>query len=260
MIERQMVRFPNADGLQLSGRLETPADPRAYVVFAHCFACTKDLKSAGWISRRLAEHGLATLRFDFAGVGDSAGQFPETNFTTNVNDIIAAAQFLRKNNRPPQLLIGHSLGGSASIAAAAHIDSIQGVVTIASPFEIRAIADRLEGQAPALRTAGRATLDLLGRQVTISHEMLNDFRTHDGAELASRLQRPLLVLHSPRDEVVPVAQGEQLFAAARQPKSFVALDGMDHLMVAREDDARYVADLIATWFDRLAPRQGKSSS
>jgi putative redox protein len=251
----QRVKFPGSLGHPLAARLDLPAaEPVAYAVFAHCFTCTKDLKAVTWISRELVDRRIALLRFDFTGLGESGGDFAETNFTSNLADLIAAADFLRENHRAPQILIGHSLGGTAVLAAAAQIPEVVAVATIAAPSGTTHLREFLTRQTAELSPGESTEVDVMGRPVRIKGQLLDDLQQHDIAADIVALNRPLLILHSPDDEVVSIEEARKIFTAARHPKSFVALDGADHLLIEHERDARYVAELIAAWASRyLAP-------
>lgn len=248
---RQRVELVGPRGQRIVGRLDLPADPpRAHALFAHCFTCGKDLKFAAWLSRALVERRLGVLRFDFTGLGESGGEFADTNFSTNVADLVAAARHLHAAQGGPEVLIGHSLGGSAAIVAASALPQVRAVVTVAAPSETGHLGDFLVRQTGPLASDEAAPVDVLGRRVLVKGQMIEDFGRHDVREAVARLGRPLLILHAVGDPVVNVAHGERLFEAARQPKSFVALDGDDHLLVEREADARYVAGLIGAWVER----------
>ncbi|MGD8454562.1 MAG: alpha/beta fold hydrolase [Phycisphaerae bacterium] len=254
--QRLRVSFVGAGGQRIAARLDAPAAHTvAYALFAHCFTCGKDLKAANWISRELVDRRIAVLRFDFTGLGESEGDFAETNFSTNVQDLVAAAAFLREQYAAPRILIGHSLGGTAVLAAAPLIPESVAVATIAAPSQTQHLRDLLAGQAPEVLAGGEAVVDVMGHRVRIKRQMLDDLVRHNPAELAANLGRALLVFHSPTDEVVPIEDAERLFAAADHPKSFVALDGADHLLITRETDARYVAAVLATWAQRYLPTE-----
>lgn len=249
--QRLRVRFRGSRGAELAARLDLPVSPpRAYAVFAHCFTCNKDLKAVNWMGRELVDQRVAFLRFDFTGLGESGGDFAETNFTSNLADLVAAADFLRANYRAPALLIGHSLGGTAALAAAADIPEVRAVATIAAPSGTGPLHEFLTRQAPSLTSEESAHIEVMGRTIRIKGQLLEDLRKYDVLGAVRRLGRPLLIFHSPTDEVVEVEHARRIFDAAQQPKSFIALDGADHLLVARESDARYVAGVLAAWARR----------
>ena len=256
-ISSDRLQFPGASGGLLTARLERPAaEPAAYALFAHCFTCSKDYKAVVRISRLLADRGIAVLRFDFTGLGESEGEFSDSNFSTNLGDFVAAADFLRREYDPPQLLIGHSLGGTAALAAAGRIPETQAVVTIAAPCGTHHLKNLLETKAPDLAAAGEAEVDIAGRTIRIKRQLLDDLENHAVAEHIAHLGKPLMVFHSPDDRILPIEHAHRIFEAASHPKSFVSLDGADHLLLRREEDARYVGDVLASWAGRyLEPRQ-----
>jgi alpha/beta superfamily hydrolase len=243
--------FQSATGAKLAARLDTPdtGEPGAYALFAHCFTCNKNYKAMAHISRALAEAGMAVLRFDFTGLGESEGDFADTNFSSNVADLVAAADFLAGQFEAPKILIGHSLGGAAVLLAAAHIPSSRAVVTIAAPGQTAPLAQRLARANPALEARGEAEINIGGRRFTIKKQLLDDLERTRMQEAIRDLNRALLILHSPQDQTIAIDNAIQIFQAARQPKSFIALDGADHLL-SNPDDSLYVGDLIATWARR----------
>lgn len=249
--------FPGAHGDPLAARLELPGgsrEPHAYALFAHCFTCGKDAVAAARIARFLAERGIAVLRFDFTGVGDSGGEFSHTGFTSNVEDLVRAADALRTERQAPALLVGHSLGGAAALAAAARIPETRAVVTIAAPADPGHVRRQLPPRAVAeIEERGEAEVLLAGRPFRIGRGFLQDIAEQPQRSRIAGLDVPLLVLHSPQDELVGVEESREIFEAARHPKSFVALDGMDHLLTGRED-AAWVAGLIAAWSSRYLGR------
>lgn len=224
--------------------------PRAFASFSHCFTCGKDLKSSVRISRRLAHHGLAVLRYDFTGLGESEGDFSRTNFTTNCQDIQAAARFLEDEFSAPKLLIGHSLGGTASAITANTIESVRAVATIAAPSSTRRLARFLADSNPQIQNEGVGVVNIGGFNYTLRRQLLEDLQTWDIESEISRLQLPILMFHSPADTTLPYDWGLRMFEATTSPKSFVTLDGSDHLLVSRPDDANYVADIIDGWSSR----------
>lgn len=250
--ETQPVSFASLAGHQLAGRLDRPegAEPIAYAVFSHCFSCSKDIKSINWISKGLAERGVAVLRFDFTGLGDSAGESSDTTFSTNIDDILAAAEFLRSRYAAPAILIGHSLGGTAMLAAAPRVAECRLVATIAAPAEASHIGERLIREYPHIMSEGAADVSFGGRTVRICREFLEDLERHDIAREVANLRRSLIVFHAPTDRTLAFEHGLAIFQAARPPKSFVTLDGADHLLLSDERDARYVAEVIAAWTHR----------
>jgi uncharacterized OsmC-like protein/alpha/beta superfamily hydrolase len=244
----QKLVFLNEKGQQLAARLDLPLDekPRAYAVFAHCFTCTKNFKALVNIDRALAREGIAVLRFDFTGLGESDGDFAATNFSTNVTDLIAAARYLESHYEAPRLLIGHSLGGAAVLQAAVHVPSCVAVATIAAPAEPAQLSRFLGSSSERIKNEGEARVTLAGREFKITKQFLDDLERPRMEETLARLQRALLIFHSPRDEIVGIENAARLFGAARHPKSFVSLDDADHLL-SRREDSLYVGMVLAAW-------------
>lgn len=249
----ERVRFANARGISLAGILEWPEQtPRAFAVFSHCFTCTKDLKAIVKISRQLARHGIAVLRFDFTGLGDSHGQFSETTFADNLEDVTAAVSFLREHYQAPQLLIGHSLGGAAMICSVNQVPEVRAIVNIASPSSTQHLAAFLARSAPSIETEGSGEVSIGGRRYTIRRPMLEVLRSVDLPQQLAALRLPLLVVFSPQDETLPFQHGLDMFRMAGGPTSFLHLDGADHLLVNQPQDVVFVGDMMATWFLRFA--------
>lgn len=249
--QRVRVEFTGSRGYPIIGRLDRPADPpRAYALFAHCFTCTKDLKAITWITRALLDHRIASLRFDFTGLGESGGEFADTNFTSNLDDLRLAAEHLRTLDRGPAILVGHSLGGTAVLAVASQVPEARLVATIAAPANTRHIREFVHRQTGALAPEASSTIDVMGRPIRIKGQLLDDLASHDIAQDVANLRRPLVVFHSPQDDVVDISHAHQIFDAARHPKSLVSLDGADHLLIQREQDARFVADVLVAWVRR----------
>jgi uncharacterized OsmC-like protein/pimeloyl-ACP methyl ester carboxylesterase len=231
----------------LAARLDRPdRPPRATALFAHCFACGKDVLAARRIARRLTAQGIAVLRFDFTGLGHSDGEFENTTFTSNVEDLTLAAQALADRVAPPQLLIGHSLGGAAALAAAPRIDSVRAVATIGAPADTAHVLQHLGGALETIRREGAAEVMLAGRPLTIGNDFVDDVEATALRERLAHMRRALLILHAPRDEIVGIDNAAALFTAAKHPKSFVTLDDADHLL-SRAEDAEYAAEVIAAW-------------
>jgi fermentation-respiration switch protein FrsA (DUF1100 family) len=239
--------FPGADGHQLAARLDAPV--RAYALFAHCFTCGKDVFAASRIAQALTEHGIAVLRFDFTGLGASEGDFANTNFSSNVQDLVAAAAFMRASLKAPEILVGHSLGGAAVLAAAASIDEVRALVTIGAPSDPAHVHTLFGTQLGAIETDGEAQVQLAGRPFTIKRQFLLDATEQNLRLSTAGLKRPLMVMHAPQDCVVGIENALQIFQAAKHPKSFVSLDDADHLLTRRED-AVWVAGMIAAWSAR----------
>jgi putative redox protein len=244
------VRIPTETGEHLAAALELPdREPRAYVLFAHCFTCGKDNAAATRITRTLAANGFATLRFDFTGLGGSDGDFANSNFSSNVADLIAAAAWLRTEFAAPQLLIGHSLGGTAVLAAASEIPEVRALATIGAPATAEHVEKQFAASAEQIAREGEAQVSLGGRDFVIRQQFLEDIRSTPVTERIGQLRKALLVMHSPTDATVSVDQATRIFAAARHPKSFISLDNADHLLT-RLEDAQYVANTITAWAHR----------
>ena len=247
---RTMVRFPGALGNLLAARLDLPPDtPTAFALFAHCFTCSKDTLAASRISAALTEHRIGVLRFDFTGLGGSEGDFANTNFSSNVADLVAAASWLRAHHHAPKILIGHSLGGAAVLAAARQIPEAAAVATIGAPFDPAHIRHLLETALGEIEAAGEAEIALAGRRFRIRQQFLDDIGNQNPHETIGKLRKALLIFHSPRDTTVDIENAAQIFMAARHPKSFVSLDKADHLLT-RKEDAAYVALVLAAWASR----------
>jgi putative redox protein len=247
-IERQ--DFPGADGQRLAARLDAPNGPlKAYALFAHCFTCGKDVFAASRIAQALTEHGIAVLRFDFTGLGASEGDFANTNFSSNVADLVAAADFMRREHQAPKILVGHSLGGAAVLAAAGAIPEAKAVVTLAAPSDPGHVTALFGSALAAIEADGEAHVQLAGRPFRIKRQFLIDVAEQNLSARTAALKRALLVMHSPSDTTVDISNALAIFSAAKHPKSFISLDDADHLLTRRED-AVYVAAMIATWSER----------
>jgi len=242
------VKFPNAEGEQLSGRIDLPEDetPRAWALFAHCFTCGKNLKSSGLIARALTQEKIAVLRFDFTGLGGSEGDFSSSNFSSNVADLVAAAQWLAQEYQGPEILIGHSFGGAAALQAAALLPQIRAVATVAAPFDPEHVTHLFSNSLEQIKRDGAAQVNLAGRQFKIRQQFFVDLSSPQVEEQLGRLRAALLVLHSPLDQVVGIENAAKIYQAAKHPKSFISLDGADHLL-SRDSDASYVGQMIASW-------------
>ncbi len=252
-MQNRNVTFPNDAGLSLSGILNSPAGrPRAYALFAHCFTCGKNLKAATNISRSLTAAGIAVLRFDFTGLGQSQGDFADTDFTSNVADLVAAARWLDTKFEAPRILIGHSLGGTAVLQAAGAISSAVAVATIGSPSDPQHVAHLFGDARDELREKGVAEVNLGGRPFRMRQEFLDDLDRHDLPTTVGSLRKALLVMHAPLDAIVEIDNASTLFARAKHPKSFVSLDKADHLL-SDESDSRYAGHVLAGWASRYLP-------
>ncbi|UGY91234.1 bifunctional alpha/beta hydrolase/OsmC family protein [Streptomyces gobiensis] len=254
-VHSEKLTFPGSGGHPLAARLELPhGPPRAYALFAHCFTCGKDAVAATRISRGLAQHGIAVLRFDFTGLGQSGGDFGNTDFSSNVEDLVRAADHLRDQFAAPALLVGHSLGGAAVLAAAHRIPEVRAVATLGAPADPAHVTHLLTADREQIESEGEAVVRLAGRGFRIRREFLSDIAAQPQQQRIAALGAPLLVLHSPQDEFVGVDNARQIFDAGRHPKSFIALDGADHLLTSRAD-ANYAATVLAAWADRYVPDQ-----
>lgn len=252
MAKSKKVSFTGALGETLDARLELPlGPPRAYAIFAHCFSCSKNILAASRISRALAERGIAVLRFDFTGLGASEGDFANTNFTSNVQDLIKAADFLRDEYAPATLLVGHSLGGAAVIAAARQIGEIEAVATLGAPADAEHVKRHFTGKIEEIEEKGEAEVSVGGQTFRIRKQFLDDIAGKTLDDIVADLDAALLIAHSPLDEVVGIDNATRLFVAARHPKSFLGLDDADHLLT-EEEDARHAARVIAAWAERYA--------
>ncbi len=249
---RERIEFPNAAGEQLAALLERPPEPRAYALFAHCFTCSKDISAASRISRALATAGTAVLRFDFTGIGNSEGDFANTNFSSNVQDLLAAAEYLQRQHDGPHLLIGHSLGGAAVLAAAPDVAPCRAVATIGAPSDPGHVSHLFSAARAEIEAAGSAQVQLGTRRFTIKRQFLEDIQNQRLRERVASMGKALLVMHSPIDDTVAVEHARAIYEAARHPKSFVSLDQADHLL-SRREDSQYAAGVIAAWAERYLP-------
>ena len=257
---RTKVEFISGEH-KLSGLLETPeSDVKFYALFAHCFTCGKDIAAASRISRALMRKGIAVLRFDFTGLGNSDGDFANSNFSSNIQDLIAAANFLRAEYQAPRLLIGHSLGGAAVLNVAQHVEETMAVVTIGAPSDAEHVAHNFALQIDDIEKNGKAEVNLAGRVFTIEKQFLDDIKRYNTSHIG-QLRKALLVMHSPIDSTVNISEAEKIYQAALHPKSFVSLDGADHLLTKKRD-AEYAADVIAAWAGRYisVPSNAKNST
>lgn len=260
---RIKATFLNQQGEPLSGLLETPEGAiKAYAIFAHCFTCSKDIAAASRITRGLAGKGIAVLRFDFTGLGNSDGDFANTNFSSNLQDLIQAAAYLEENYAAPTLIIGHSLGGAAVLAATQFIASIKAIVTIGAPATAHHVEHLFSAAKNEILNNDQAVVELAGRQFTIKKQFLEDINRYNDIEHIAKLERALLVLHSPIDDTVSIDEAAKIYTSAKHPKSFISLDKADHLL-SRRQDSEYVSDIIASWAARyldISATQAEKSS
>ncbi len=253
-MQTKKITFNSDRGEKLSGLLDFPTgSPRAFALFAHCFTCSKNIKAAGNISKSLTDAGIAVLRFDFTGLGQSEGDFADTNFSSNVADLLSATGYLEAEYQAPTILIGHSLGGTAVLQAAPQVASAVAVATIGSPSDPLHVRHLFDGAASELQTRGEAEVNLGGRPFRIKRQFLDDLEQHDLPGKIGRLRKSLLIMHAPLDDVVEIDNASTLFVAARHPKSFVSLDTADHLL-SREADSRYAGSVLAAWVLRYLPQ------
>ncbi|TDJ78433.1 MAG: alpha/beta hydrolase [Planctomycetota bacterium] len=251
--------FENRRGEALAGRLDLPEGmPRTHALFAHCFTCSKDIAAASRISRALAERGIAVLRFDFTGLGGSDGDFANTNFSSNVDDLVSAAEYLGVHHGPAQLLIGHSLGGAAVLAAARRLPDVTAVATIAAPSDPEHVRTLLRGDVAEIEREGSAEVEIAGRPFRIQKQFLDDLSEHNLGEQLGALRSALLVFHSPVDRIVGIENARRIYEAARGFKSFVTLADADHLLSDKRD-AEYVAEVLAAWSSRYLRMDGEEA-
>lgn len=245
----EKTEFRNQDGVVLSARLEkadTLAEGGPIALFAHCFTCSKDVLAASRIAKSLTKQGISVLRFDFTGLGNSDGDFANTDFSSNLDDLQAAYDFLEQEYRAPELLIGHSLGGAAALAAAPTLEALKGVVCIGSPSDPKHVVHQFDEKIDEIRETGCAVVDLGGRPFTIKKQFIDDLDAHNQEHKIAKLGCALLIFHSPIDDVVSIKNAQEIYQQAKHPKSFVSLDGADHLLT-KPEDASYVAEVIAAW-------------
>jgi putative redox protein len=253
MPRSERVQIPGSQGHSLAAILDLPdGQPQACAIFAHCFTCSKDSLAAARSSRALAAHGWAVLRLDFTGLGASEGDFADSNFSTNLADLLAAADWLRAHHGPPRLLVGHSLGGAAVLAVAGQIDDVVAVATIGAPSEPSHVTHLLRDKLDQIEADGEATVDLGGRPFSVRKQFVDDLQQHDLLADVGNLGKALLVMHSPIDAVVSIDHAAAIYGAARHPKSFVTLDDADHLLL-RAADAEYAACVLDAWATRYLP-------
>lgn len=248
------ITVQNSQKQTLAATLDLPEDrqPSAFALFAHCFTCGKQFKASAFISRFLASEGIGVLRFDFRGIGDSDGTFEDTNFTTNVGDILSIADYMGQVHQPPRLLIGHSLGGTAVLKAARHVTAARAVVTIGSPAQPGHVARLVTHRKKDLTDNGKAEVIIDGRRFTFTPQFVEDVENTDMTEHIAKINKALLIMHAPFDDTVGIDNAAAIYKAARHPKSFVALDGASHLLASREE-SNYVAGLITAWASRYYP-------
>ena len=250
-MKNKTISFKNSKGIQLSGKLELPATqhPVAYAIFAHCFTCNKNLLAVKNIARALTLHGFGVVRFDFTGLGQSEGEFSDTNFSSNIQDLEDIAKYMAEEIEAPKLMIGHSLGGAAAIFAGKSIPSIEAVATIGAPSSPKHVQHLFKSGIEEIEATGKATVEIGGRPFPISKQFIDDISTKNMSEVVKSLRKPLLLLHSPQDTVVGVNNATEIYSGAIHPKSFVSLDGADHMLSDKKDSV-YAGNMIAQWASR----------
>ncbi|MGI9568399.1 MAG: bifunctional alpha/beta hydrolase/OsmC family protein [Desulfobulbia bacterium] len=254
------LTFPGSQDSQLSARLDIPAGSvKAYALFAHCFTCSKDFLASSRIAGELTKNGIAVLRIDFTGLGSSKGEFASTNFSSNVGDLLNAAEYLRQNYQAPGILIGHSLGGSAVIAAAAGVPEARAVVTIGSPADVEHVTENFGASKEEIERKGVAEVTLGGRQFTIKKQFLEDVRSQNLLDKVANLKKALLIFHAPQDLTVGIENASQLYNAAKHPKSFISLDDADHLITSPKD-AAYISQVLSAWVSKYIEESPPSDS
>ena len=247
----QKVSFKNTSDQELSGRIDFPliSTPRAFVLFAHCFTCSKNLKSVEHISSSFTSLGMAVLRFDFTGLGQSEGEFADTNFTSNLSDLKDAYEFLENNYEAPKIIVGHSLGGAAVLHVGKELEKVQAVATIGAPSDPTHVSHLLEKGKEELEQKGEADVNIGGRTFKMKKQFLEDLERREGDDVIKNLDKALLILHSPQDTIVGIENAQEIYVKAMHPKSFISLDGANHLLT-NEDDAKYTGMMIANWVNR----------
>ena len=244
-----LVNFKNNTGISLSGILDEAEDPIAHAIYLHCFTCSKDHPSSYQICKALAKQGIQILRFDFTGLGDSDGEFSQTDFSSNIEDIKAAVNYLQEKNSTPSILIGHSLGGIAAVAAACELNNIDAVVTIGAPSRPAHILDHFEQHIPKILKQGFADVMIFEHSFRLSKQYIENLKIYDEQKFIHELNKPLLIFHSPFDNIVSIDEAAKIFMQAKHPKSFISLDDADHL-ISKKADATYIAEHIACWSRR----------
>ena len=247
------ITFSNNRRETLTGAIDHAEKPIAQAIFLHCFTCSKDHPASYKISKSLANHGIQTLRFDFTGLGKSEGDFSNTDFSCNIHDVKAAVNYLTENHSTPNLLIGHSLGGIAAVAAACELGEIDAVVTIAAPSRPVHVLDHFEEHIQTIIKQGFSDMTIFGRPLRLTKKYIEDLKSYDERHFIRKLGKPILIFHSPFDDIVSIDEAAKIFIEAKHPKSFISLDRADHL-ISRKEDAEYIAEHIACWAKRYIKR------
>lgn len=249
-MESEKIEFTGSTGETLSAKIDLPEDtPKAYALFAHCFTCSKDLKAVGNITKSLSQIGIATLRFDFTGLGQSGGDFADTNFSSNVQDLVSAYEYMKNEFDTPSILIGHSLGGAAVLQAAHKMDSIKAVATIGAPSDPSHVIENFEMSLDEINEKGSAKVTLEGRPFTIKKQFIDDLEETRMHDFIQTLGKALIIFHSPIDNTVGIDNASKIFTAAKHPKSFISLDKAGHLLLEKED-SEYVGKVLGTWAEK----------
>jgi uncharacterized OsmC-like protein/esterase/lipase len=250
-MKNELVHFKGHKGNTLAGRISLPADqkPHYFVLFAHCFTCSKNLNAVRNIANGLTSQGYGVLSFDFTGLGESEGDFADENFSSNVEDLVAAANFLEDEYKAPSLLVGHSLGGAAVIKAAVQLEAVKGIATIGAPAEPDHVKKLLLEDLDEIETEGSANVSLGGRPFLVKKQFIEDLNKHSSLEVLSELRKSIIISHSPQDDTVDIENARKLYEKAHHPKSFISLDGANHLLTNKEDSF-YVGSMIASWANR----------
>lgn len=250
------LSIPNRKGLILQAHLELPANqrPNYYAIFAHCFTCSANLSAVRNISRSLAQGGFGVVRFDFTGLGRSEGEFADSHFSSNIDDLIDVHQYISNEYEAPSLLVGHSLGGAAVLVAASLLDDIKAVATVGTPATVSHVKHLFSHSLDEIPEKGNVQVHIGGRPFNINKEFVEDFDKTDLPAIVKKLRKPLLIMHAPFDTIVGIENAQQLYTEAHHPKSFVSLDGADHLL-SDSKDSRYVGSIIGTWVQRYFPQQ-----
>lgn len=247
--------FTNNEGIKLSGRLEMPAQkPRAYALYAHCFTCSKNVLAATKISKKLSENGIAVLRFDFTGLGNSEGDFGNTNFSSNLDDLKAAYAAIENEFEAPQLLIGHSLGGAAVLALANEFDGVKAIATLGAPSDVEHVSHLFQSEREEIERDGEAKVQLAGREFCIKKQFIEDISEQNILENLKKAKKAFLIMHSPIDDTVSIDHAGKIYDALKHPKSFVTLDNADHLLM-NPADAEYASQMIYAWIDRYIDKK-----
>ena len=250
-MKRVKLDISNRKDIKLSANLELPdtGEAHSYAIFAHCFTCSKNLGAVRAISKAMTKHGFGVLRFDFTGLGNSEGEFADSSFSSNVHDLVDMAQFLTESYSAPKLLIGHSLGGAAVLFASAQLESVTAVATIGAPSAPQHVQHLFGNSIEAIKEDGKAMVNIGGREFPISSEFITDLESKDLPKVLKRVDESLLIMHSPQDNIVSINHASEIYLNARHPKSFISLDGADHLLSTKAD-AVYAGNIIAQWATR----------